>query len=107
MNRDKIKNESSFEREIAAQEDDRTQQEVNFSAGFLLQIINGTSDPIFVKDRQHCWVLANDAYCNFIGRSGLSISYQIITQRHGGSNECVSQPGEGSEFIISILLHQE
>ncbi len=38
---------------------------------------------------------------------GLSISYQIITQRHGGSIECVSQPGEGSEFIISIPLHQE
>ncbi|MBH8551787.1 PAS domain S-box protein [Nostocaceae cyanobacterium CENA357] len=39
----------------------------NFSAAFLLQIINGTEDPIFVKDRQHCWVLLNDACCNFLG----------------------------------------
>ena len=37
---------------------------------------------------------------------GLSISYQIISERHGGSIECISQPGEGTEFIISIPLHQ-
>ncbi len=45
-----------------------TQQRENFSVAFLLQIINGTSDPIFVKDRQHRWVLLNDAFCNFMGR---------------------------------------
>ncbi|MGB3655040.1 MAG: PAS domain S-box protein, partial [Rivularia sp. (in: cyanobacteria)] len=38
---------------------------------------------------------------------GLSISYQIITEIHNGSIECISQFGEGSEFIISIPLHQE
>jgi len=38
---------------------------------------------------------------------GLSISYQIITERHGGSIECVSQVGKGSEFIISIPLNQK
>ncbi|MGB3641897.1 MAG: ATP-binding protein, partial [Rivularia sp. (in: cyanobacteria)] len=38
---------------------------------------------------------------------GLSISYQIITERHGGSIECISQPGEGSTWIISIPLRQE
>ena len=37
---------------------------------------------------------------------GLGISYQIITERHNGSIECISQFGEGSEFIISIPLHQ-
>ncbi|MCM0592061.1 MAG: PAS domain-containing sensor histidine kinase [Gloeotrichia echinulata DVL01] len=47
----------------------RTQQQENFSVTFLLQIINGTSDPIFVKDRHHCWVLVNDGFCNFIGRN--------------------------------------
>lgn len=45
-----------------------TQQPENFAVSFLLQIINGTSDPIFVKDRQHRWILLNDAFCNFIGR---------------------------------------
>ncbi|MGB3754930.1 MAG: ATP-binding protein, partial [Rivularia sp. (in: cyanobacteria)] len=38
---------------------------------------------------------------------GLSISYQIITERHGGSIECISQPGEGSEFTISIPLDRK
>ncbi|NWF60172.1 MAG: PAS domain-containing protein [Fischerella sp.] len=37
---------------------------------------------------------------------GLSISYQIITERHGGSLECISQPGSGAEFVISIPLRQ-
>ena len=35
---------------------------------------------------------------------GLSISYQIVTQRHGGSLQCISSPGEGAEFIIQIPL---
>lgn len=37
---------------------------------------------------------------------GLSISYQIITQKHGGTLECVSSPGNGTEFIITIPLQQ-
>ena len=38
---------------------------------------------------------------------GLAISYQIITQKHGGSLECISQPGVGAEFIIRIPLIQQ
>ncbi|MEH2413550.1 PAS domain-containing sensor histidine kinase [Nostoc sp.] len=37
---------------------------------------------------------------------GLAISYQIITQKHGGSLECISQLGVGAEFIIRIPLQQ-
>ncbi len=37
---------------------------------------------------------------------GLSISYQIITEKHGGYLECISQPGNGAEFIITIPLYQ-
>ncbi|ACC81705.1 PAS domain-containing sensor histidine kinase [Nostoc punctiforme] len=44
-------------------------QQQNFSPAFLHQMVNSISDPIFVKDRQHCWVLFNDNYCNFIGHS--------------------------------------
>ncbi|MGI0489245.1 trifunctional serine/threonine-protein kinase/ATP-binding protein/sensor histidine kinase [Pantanalinema rosaneae CENA516] len=33
---------------------------------------------------------------------GLSISYQIVVEKHGGRLECVSQPGQGAEFIIEI-----
>ncbi|MEH2423687.1 MAG: PAS domain S-box protein [Nostoc sp.] len=37
---------------------------------------------------------------------GLAISYQIITERHGGFLECISQPGQGAEFMIKIPLIQ-
>ncbi len=38
---------------------------------------------------------------------GLAISYQIITERHSGFLECISQPGQGTEFVIKIPLLQE
>ena len=41
----------------------------NFTMTFLLQMINSISDPIFVKNRQHQWVLLNDAFCHLIGHS--------------------------------------
>lgn len=37
---------------------------------------------------------------------GLSISYQIITERHGGTLECISEPGRGAEFVVTIPLKQ-
>ncbi len=37
---------------------------------------------------------------------GMSISYQVITERHHGSLVCESQPGEGTSFIIRIPLQQ-
>lgn len=33
---------------------------------------------------------------------GLSIAYQIITQRHKGELQCISEPGQDTEFIIKI-----
>ncbi|MBD2120810.1 ATP-binding protein [Trichocoleus sp. FACHB-262] len=33
---------------------------------------------------------------------GMSISYQIITERHRGKLECLSHSGEGTQFIIHI-----
>ncbi len=33
---------------------------------------------------------------------GLSISYQIITEKHGGKLECFSALGKGTEFVIQI-----
>ncbi|WP_017714992.1 GAF domain-containing sensor histidine kinase [Kamptonema formosum] len=33
---------------------------------------------------------------------GLSISRQIVVEKHGGVFECVSQPGKGTEFCIEI-----
>ena len=35
---------------------------------------------------------------------GLSISYQIITEKHGGKLYCYSTPNEGSEFVIELPI---
>lgn len=38
---------------------------------------------------------------------GMSISYQIVTEKHGGKLECVSTPGKGTEFIVRIPIQQK
>ena len=38
---------------------------------------------------------------------GLAISYQIVVEKHHGSPTCVSEPGQGAEFVIEIPLKQE
>ncbi len=38
---------------------------------------------------------------------GLSISYQIITEKHHGSLQCISAPGTGTEFIMTIPSNQK
>ena len=38
---------------------------------------------------------------------GLSISYKIITEKHHGNLQCISAPGLGTEFMITIPLKQE
>jgi signal transduction histidine kinase len=37
---------------------------------------------------------------------GLSISYQIVVEKHCGSLDCISAPGEGTEFAIAIPMKQ-
>ncbi|MBD2497444.1 ATP-binding protein [Nostoc sp. FACHB-280] len=37
---------------------------------------------------------------------GMAISYQIITEKHHGKLDCVSKPGEGTEFKIQIPVKQ-
>jgi two-component system, NtrC family, sensor kinase len=37
---------------------------------------------------------------------GLSISYQIITEKHGGTLQCFSAIGQGAEFVIEIPIRQ-
>jgi signal transduction histidine kinase len=37
---------------------------------------------------------------------GMSISYQIITEKHHGKLECYSAPGQGTKFLIQIPIQQ-
>lgn len=37
---------------------------------------------------------------------GLSISYQIVVDKHGGKIQCLSQSGQGAEFLIDIPIKQ-
>ena len=38
---------------------------------------------------------------------GLSISHHLVVEKHGGSLECISAPGKGTEFVIQIPLHPQ
>jgi diguanylate cyclase (GGDEF)-like protein/PAS domain S-box-containing protein len=44
-------------------------QEFQRSKEFLNTIINTIPDPIFVKDKNHRWIVLNHAYCRFSGHS--------------------------------------
>lgn len=41
--------------------------ELKRSKEFLQNLIDAIPDPIFVKDKQHRWIVLNQAYCKFIG----------------------------------------
>src|SRR6478672_5638838 len=43
--------------------------DLTLSQSFLMKVINGIPDPIFIKDRQHRWLFFNDAFCDFLGHS--------------------------------------
>jgi two-component system NtrC family sensor kinase len=38
---------------------------------------------------------------------GMAISYQIITEKHGGKLEFFSKPGKGTEFVVQIPMRQQ
>ena len=37
---------------------------------------------------------------------GLSLSYKIIVEKHGGNLRCISELGQGAEFQIEIPIQQ-
>ncbi|WP_347242424.1 HAMP domain-containing sensor histidine kinase [Nostoc sp. FACHB-888] len=37
---------------------------------------------------------------------GLSISYEIIVEKHKGQINCISAPAKGTEFVIEIPIKQ-
>lgn len=42
--------------------------ELTDSRDFLGKVANSISDPVFVKDREHRWVLMNEAFCALVGQ---------------------------------------
>ena len=44
------------------------EEELKKSKEFLSSIINAIPDPIFVKNRNHQWIVLNQAYSRFVGR---------------------------------------
>jgi signal transduction histidine kinase len=66
---------------------------------------NGAGMPKAVRDRLFDPFFTTKPVGKGTGM-GLSISYQIVTDRHHGTLSCHSSPGEGSEFVIEIPVKQ-
>ncbi len=45
-----------------------SEEELKRSKEFLHRVINSIPDPVFVKDKQHRWVVLNEAYSKFLGK---------------------------------------
>ncbi|MGJ3253464.1 MAG: diguanylate cyclase domain-containing protein [Elainellaceae cyanobacterium] len=45
------------------------EEEFKKSKEFLHSVINTIPDPVYVKDKQHHWIVLNEAYCRLIGCS--------------------------------------
>lgn len=58
--------EFAFARDITDRK--RAQEKERWAREFLDKIIHSIGDPLVVKDEQHRWVLANDAFCRLVGR---------------------------------------
>ncbi|MBF2029367.1 MAG: PAS domain-containing protein [Oscillatoriales cyanobacterium C42_A2020_001] len=76
-------------------------------ASIRIRIIdNGVGIPASIKSRLFDPFFTTKPIGKGTGM-GLSISYQIVTERHGGSLECVSDLGQGTEFRIEIPVSQK
>ncbi|MCU0633084.1 MAG: ATP-binding protein [Methanolinea sp.] len=47
----------------------RAEEALTIASNHLHNIIDSIADPVFVKDRDHRWVILNEAFCRFIGHS--------------------------------------
>ncbi|OUC15053.1 MAG: diguanylate cyclase [Alkalinema sp. CACIAM 70d] len=44
-----------------------SEEELKRSTEFLRRVIDSIPDPVFVKDKQHRWIVLNEAYARFVG----------------------------------------
>ena len=80
--------------------------EINADNQILIRIAdNGAGIPAAVRERLFDPFFTTKPIGKGTGM-GLSISYQIVTERHHGMLSCSSSPGEGSEFTIQIPVGQ-
>ncbi len=66
---------------------------------------NGPGIPTAVRDRLFDPFFTTKPVGKGTGL-GMSISYQIVTEKHHGSLQCHSEPGQGAEFVITIPIRQ-
>ncbi|MEL6765201.1 MAG: ATP-binding protein, partial [Cyanobacteria bacterium J06607_6] len=66
---------------------------------------NGLGIPAEIKERIFEPFFTTKAVGKGTGM-GMSISYQIITERHRGKLECFSNPGQGTKFVMQIPIQQ-
>jgi len=66
---------------------------------------NGTGIPETIKNRIFDPFFTTKPIGKGTGM-GMSISYQIIVEKHGGKLECFSNPPQGTEFIVQIPIQQ-
>jgi len=77
------------------------EQQATQARNFLDQVVKAIADPIFVKDREHRWVLVNQAFCkihgqpreNFIGKSANDAFPERIAQGIWDADERVLTAG--------------
>lgn len=81
--------------------------ELTRSNHILIRITdNGAGIPEAVRDRLFDPFFTTKPVGKGTGM-GLSISYQIVTERHHGTLSCHSSLGKGTEFVIEIPVNQE
>lgn len=81
------------------------QEELKRSKEFLQTVINTIPDPVFVKDKDHRWIILNQAYCKFIGYPLETLmeksDYDIFPQQEAESfwtqDELVFQTSQSQE----------
>jgi len=66
---------------------------------------NGVGIPAAVKTRIFDPFYTTKAVGKGTGM-GMSISHQIITERHNGTLTCISAPGQGTQFLIQVPIDQ-
>ena len=80
------------------------EQEPEIIDTIVIQIAdNGMGMPESVREKMFAPFFTTKAEGKGTGL-GLSICHQIVTERHGGTLECLSSLGGGTEFVISIPM---